>query len=161
MAQILIQTIDHKTSDFAGSGGTDFYVPITLTETLAFQTTQALKRGGFPLTYKGTQAKASATDKIAGFLDPQVIGSLNEVAPDFPIAGQIVGLMSTFVARVDLAKPAGTPVYLANDGTFADVAGTNSIIVGYYKAYDPKRTRGTEFANGVNSKVVEFSTRFC
>jgi hypothetical protein len=160
MAKISIQVIDHKTNDCAGSGGTDFYVPITLTESPAFQTNADLKRGGFAVTFEGKRALATTNKRIAGFLDPQVIGSLNEVAPDFPVAGQIVGLMSTFVARVDVKKPAGTPVYLANDGTFDDVAGTVSTIVGYYKAYDPARTRGAEFVNGTDSKVVEFSTRF-
>ena len=156
MATILIQSIDHKTNSYAGSGGHDHYVPINLGETLDFRNTEFLKRGGFAVGFDGKLVKATALKPVAGFLDPQVIGSLNGITGDFPVTGDQVGLMSGFIARVDVAKTAGTPVYLDNNGQFSDTAGTASIKVGYYKNYNPKRVRGAEFT----SKVVEFDVRF-
>ena len=156
MATILIQSVDHKTNSYAGSGGHDHYVPINLGETLDFRNTEFLKRGGFAVGFDGKLVKATALKPVAGFLDPQVIGSLNGITGDFPVTGDQVGLMSGFIARVNTAKTAGTPVYLDNNGQFSDTAGTASIIVGYYKNYDPKRVRGAEFT----SKIVEFDVRF-
>jgi len=156
MATILIQSVDHKTSNYAGSGGHDHYVPINLGETLDFRNTEFLKRGAFPVGFDGKLVKATTAKPIAGFLDPQVIGALNGITGDFPVTGDQVGLMSGFVARVDVAKTAGTPVYIDDNGQFSDTAGTASIIVGYYKNYNPKRVRGAEFT----SKVVEFDVRF-
>ena len=156
MATILIQKVDHKTSTYAGSGGHDHYVPINLGETLDFRNTEFLKRGGIPVGFDGKLVKATVAKPVAGFLDPQVIGALNGITGDFPVEGSQVGLMTGFVARVDTARVAGTPVYINDNGQFSDVAGTASIIVGYYKNYDPKRVRGAEFT----SKVVEFDVRF-
>lgn len=156
MATILIQTVDHKTSTYAGSGGHDHYVPINLGETLDFRNTEFLKRGGIPVGFDGKLVKATVAKPVAGFLDPQVIGALNGITGDFPVKGSQVGLMTGFVARVNTAHVAGTPVYIDDNGQFSDVAGTASIIVGYYKNYDPKRVRGAEFT----SKVVEFDVRF-
>jgi hypothetical protein len=158
--KIYIETIDHVTNDYAGSGGTDMYVPMNMGETLDFQTDEFLKKGGFPLDMEGKLAKATSAVVIAGFFEPQQIGALNDIEKDVPVVNSIIGVMSGFVARVDVAKAPKTPVYLDDDGNFSDTAGTNIIICGYYKNYNPSRIRGVAFTSSTNSKVVEFNTRF-
>ena len=71
MATILIQSVDHKTSNYAGSGGHDNYVPINLGETLDFRNVEFLKRGAFPVGFDGKLIKATTAKPVAGFLDPQ------------------------------------------------------------------------------------------
>lgn len=156
MATILIQTVDHKTSNYAGSGGHDQYVPINLGETLDFRNTEFLKRGCIPVGFDGKLTKATTVKPVAGFLDPQVIGALNGITGDFPVEGSQVGLMSGFVARVDTAHVVGTPVYIDDNGQFSDVAGTATIIAGYYKYYDA-RVSGT---TSPTTRFVDFGVRF-
>ena len=93
MATILIQSVDHKTNNYAGSGGHDHYVPINLGETLDFRNIEFLKRGAFPVGFDGKLVKATTAKPIAGFLDPQVIGALNGITGDFNILFKCV-LMS-------------------------------------------------------------------
>ena len=155
MATIKIQTIDHMTV-VGQTSGNDHGTPINLGEAIDFRATPELKRGGIPLGFDGKIAKATADVRIAGFIDPQSILTLNGITPDYVQKGQILHLLEGFVARVDTDGVAGAPVYLANDGTFSSTAGTNSIIVGYYKNYDPKRYRGVAFKN----RVVEFNRNF-
>ena len=157
MATITIQFIDHKTV-VGQTSNNDHGTPINLSESIDFRAKPELKRGGIPVTFAGKVAKAKTATlgKVAGFLDSQSIGTLNEISPDFPVSGDLVHLLEGFVARVDVDGVAGAPVYLADDGTYSSTAGTVSIVVGYYKNYDPKRHKGVPFKN----RVVEFNRNF-
>lgn len=155
MATIKIQTIDHMTV-VGQTSGNDHGTGFNLAEDIDFRTAPELRRGGIPLGFDGKVAKATADIRVAGFIDPQSILTLNEITPDYVQKGKVIHLLEGFVARVDIDGVAGAPVYLADDGTFSSTAGTNSIIVGYYKNYDPKRYRGVAFKN----RVVEFNRNF-
>ena len=156
MATILIQKIHHKTNPYAGAGGIDHAVAMNLGEDLDFQNVEFLKRGGFPIGFDGKLLKATTAKPIAGFYNPQQIGSLSPLVKDFQKKDDIMVLISDFVATVDTAKPAGTPVYIDDNGQFSDKAGTTTMIVGYYKYYDP-RVAGT---TNTTTKFVDFSVRF-
>lgn len=159
--KIYIEHIDHKSNPMAGSGGVDAYSPISLGESLDFQNNEFLKDGGFPLNMAGKLAKATTAEIIAGFFDSrQFNGQYNTIERDFRVVGDVVGVLDFMQARVTVAKPAGTPVYLDDDGNFSDTQGTVKIICGYYMAYDPMRSRGVPFKSGENSYIVRFETRF-
>lgn len=156
MATILITKVHQKTNPYAGAGGIDHGVPMNLGENLDFQNVEFLKRGGFPIGFDGKLLKATTLKPIAGFYNPQQIGSLSPLVQDFQKKDAIMVLLSDFVGEVDTAKPAGTPVYVDDNGQFSDVAGTATIIAGYYKYYDA-RVSGT---TSPTTRFVDFGVRF-
>lgn len=160
MAKLLARKKNINNSEWTGYAGVEYGVNTTLAEDIPFATSDQFKLGlAIPITFKGTVAKATNTDLIEGFVDPQQIGEFSTVNEDIPKTGDQVKLDQYTQIEMITEKAVGTLVYLDDDGELNDTAGTNSRQIGIYKLDEGSKYTHNK-ANGLSRLVYLNPARF-
>jgi hypothetical protein len=160
MAKIIVKKLHVAGNDYAGYAGLEYGINTTLAEDIPFTISTQFGRGfAIPITFKGTVAKATNTDPIEGFVDPQQVGELSTINADYPKTGDHVKLDQVQVLFTETAKTEGTPVYLDDDGELNDTAGTNVRQIGVYKL-DKTGNMTYDSVGGLSKTIVLDPRRF-